>query len=528
MIQNDLKLLDCTLRDGGYINDWKWGFQAARVIIQTLVKAKIDVVETGFLRNVESYNPDTTVCNHIEELNRLLPAEHCGTMFSAMAMRSNYDVRKLSDYDGSGIEIIRITAHDYDIEDGMEFARAVQDKGYKLSINPINIMGYPDDKILWIIDQVNSIHPWQFSIVDTFGSMKRRDLDRIVSITDHNLDRDIRLALHLHENMSMSCCLAQNFHDKHLNRPTAIDASLMGMGRIPGNLPIELIADYLNEYSGKNYDIDYLMDAIEAYIAPIKKHSEWGYTPVYFLSARFNLHRNYSEYYLKKGDLTNRDINHILARFDDNKKTAFDSAYADRLYEEYKDNRIDDSIDRENLASALKNNNILIIAPGHTLLTHRKIIDEYIARENPVIVSVNFLPEEFAVDYAFFSNNKRFDIVENFNAKIIITSNLSGTPNSGQADFVIDYNSLTGAFTEGCNGFIMLLKFLEGIEIRSIVVAGADGFRNSDADYFSSAFRVTNIVVANRFNAAVADALHNLDITLKFLTPSMYDTNQRA
>ena len=247
MTQNNMMLLDCTLRDGGYVNDWKWGFHSAKAIIQALVKAKVDVVEVGFLRNVEGYNPDISVCNHIEELNNLLPENPEQTMFSGMAMRSNYDINKLSPYSGSGIEMIRITAHDYDIEEGMDFAREVKEKGYKLSINPINIMGYSDERILWIIDQVNRIQPYQFSIVDTFGSMKRRDLDRIVSLVDNKLDRNIRVALHLHENMSLSCSLAQKFVDKHLNRPVAIDGSLMGMGRIPGNLPIELIADYLNE-----------------------------------------------------------------------------------------------------------------------------------------------------------------------------------------------------------------------------------------------------------------------------------------
>ena len=64
------------------------------------------------------------------------------------------------------------------------------------------------------------------------------------------------MALHLHENMAMSFCLAQNFVDYHLNRPVSIDGSLMGMGRIPGNLPIELEDDYLNDYTEKIYDID--------------------------------------------------------------------------------------------------------------------------------------------------------------------------------------------------------------------------------------------------------------------------------
>ncbi len=153
-------ILDCTLRDGGYVNNWNWGFSKARAIIKSLVKAHVDFVEVGFLRNCDKYNHDITVCNTIEELNQLLPENPGNTIFSSMAMRSNYDINKLSDYSGSGIEMIRITAHDYDIKEGMQFAKSVKDKGYKLSINPINIMGYSDDSIFWIIDEVNKIEPY--------------------------------------------------------------------------------------------------------------------------------------------------------------------------------------------------------------------------------------------------------------------------------------------------------------------------------------------------------------------------------
>ncbi len=71
----DVKLLDCTLRDGGYINDWRWGHGSPRRIIQSLTRAGTDIVEVGFLRNVDGYDPDVTVCNTIEELNRLLPPD---------------------------------------------------------------------------------------------------------------------------------------------------------------------------------------------------------------------------------------------------------------------------------------------------------------------------------------------------------------------------------------------------------------------------------------------------------------------
>lgn len=518
MEKNDLKLLDCTLRDGGYVNNWQWGYKSAKAIIKSLVKAGVDVVEVGFLRNVDSYDSDVTVCGRIEELNRLLPEKKGDTMFSAMAMRSNYDISRLSEYTGAGIEMIRITAHDYDIEEGMDYARAVKDKGYKLSINPINIMGYSDQRILWILERVNEIQPYQFSIVDTFGSMKRRDLDRIVSLVDNNLDRNIRVALHLHENMSLSCALAQAFVDKHLNRPVAVDASLMGMGRIPGNLPIELIADYLNEYADKTYDIDYMMDAIQDHIAPIKGETEWGYNPAYFLSARYNLHRNYAEHYLKKGDLTNRDINHILARFDAGKKTAFDAAYADELYDEYKNNQVDDHVDWDALSSQLANKDVLIITPGASIVRKEAEIKEFIEDNKPITISVNFIPEVFDVDFAFFSNNKRFSSFDVHPCKTIITSNIT----DGEADFKINYNSLSGAFDQGCNSFIMLLKMLKNMKSGKIYVAGADGYTEHGMNYYSPDMR-SYTVHGNKFNIAVSEAIRKLDINIDYITESAYD-----
>ena len=468
----DIKLLDCTLRDGGYVNSWNWGFAAAKDIIASLTRAGTDIVEVGFLRNVDGYNPDVTVCNTIEELNRLLPAHTGSTMYSGMAMRSNYDIAKLSPYEGHGIEMLRITAHDYDIREGMDFAREVKARGYKLSINPINIMGYADKDLLWILDQVNEIHPYQFSIVDTFGSMRRRDLERIVSLVDHNLAPDIRVGLHLHENMALSFCLAQEFLDKHLGRDTTVDGSLMGMGRIPGNLPIELIADYMNETLGCHYDIDEMMDAIQDHIAPLKGETAWGYTPAYFLSARYNLHRDYAEHYLDKGDLTNRDINHILAGFDRSKATAYDKDYADRLYREYQNRAIDDTAALDTLRTAFGGKTVLVLAPGASLAEEAGR-NAVAAAKADCIVSANFCPAFRQPDYAFFTNSKRFEKLDlaALPCPVVLTSNLRPLP---QGALAVNYDRLAAPDVQnaslGSNSVLMLLRLLRLAHEREMAV----------------------------------------------------------
>lgn len=518
MSNNKLVLLDCTLRDGGYINDWKWGYQKARDIIHYLVKARVDIIEVGFLRNVAEYDPDITVCRDIEGLNRLLPDNRGDTMFAAMAMRSNYNIKNLKPYSGSGIELIRITAHDYDIREGLEYAAAVNKLGYKVSINPINIMGYSDEELLWILKEVNRLHPYQFSIVDTFGSMKRRDMERIVRLADHNLDSNIRLALHLHENMSLSFSLAQSFMDYHLSRPAAVDASLMGIGRNPGNLPIELISDYMNDYSDKAYDMDYMMDAIQEYIQPMKGESKWGYTPTYFLSAHFNLHRNYAEYYLGKGDLTNRDIHHILSRIDKKKANVFDPDYAESMYREYNNNETDDTAVLEELKKRFSGRDILIIAPGATLISHKDSILSFTERVKPITISVNFIPDFLQADFAFFGNNQRYSKHDTFKPLTIMTSNIH---THDKADYLVNYNRLEGAFSGGCNSLILLLKLMGELNIAKVFVTGADGYKDGKYGYYAGNMG-SHAEHGEQFNADVARSIKKLGIQVEFITPSSY------
>lgn len=521
MTQFDVKILDCTLRDGGYINDWNWGYDSAKDIIFSLVKAGVEVIEVGFLRDIDTYNPDITVCSSIENLNKLLPVKKENVIFSAMAMRSNYNIDLLSPYSGEGIELIRVTSHDYDLMEGLEFARKVKEKGYKVSINPINIKGYSDQELLKIFTMVNDIHPYQFSVVDTFGSMKRRDMERIIRMADNNLLNDIRLGLHLHENMSLSCYLSQDFVDMHLTRPITVDGSLMGMGRTPGNLPIELIADYLNDYTYKTYDIDYMLDAIQDYIKRYKGESNWGYSIEYFLSARFNIHRNYAEHLLKKGDLTCKDINHILSQVERKKSTVFDVNYIDEIYNSYKKNKINDIQDYDELEKLLQNKEILIIAPGSSINKFEEEINKFIRNKLPIVISLNFIPNEFYVDYAFFSNKKRIQYIENVLNKTIITSNLT----SMKGDYIIDYNRVAGDFNVGVNSLILLLRLLKSLSVSAIYVAGADGYSKTKDNYFSTRYK-SNIEWDDKYNKEVAQAIHKIGIKPVFITPSAYDSKE--
>ncbi len=515
-----IRILDCTQRNGGYINNWDFGNRTIRRIISRLCEAGTDLIEIGFLRNC-TYDPDRTLFNCVQEAKQVLPKEKGRSRFVLMALHDQYDIEKLEVCDGT-VEAVRVTFHDYDIDKGLAFCRQVKERGYQLFINPINIMGYSDEMLLLLFKKVNEIRPYGFSIVDTFGSMTKAELVRIYSLCENNLDRDIVLGLHLHENMALSFSLAQSFLEMRLHaRHCVLDASLNGMGRVPGNLCIELIADYLNKNYGKAYDIDYILDAIEEHILPIKEKESWGYTTEYFLSAKYNLHRNYAEYLQAKGNLTTKAMNHILQKIAEEKKTAFDPDYIETLYREHENQKVSDEEAMRVLTEQFEGRCTVVLAPGKSLSENWDKVSRYIKEHNAVPVSVNFQFDEQKSGYAFFSNSKRFEEYKHARRDeipVIVTSNI--TEGIRPEDYVVNYDRLCASDNAG----IMLLHLLQACKAAQAALAGFDGYADETGNYMEGYFGELHGAKKGD-NAKIALELAALGerMPLKFLTPSRYE-----
>ena len=519
-----IKLLDCTLRDGGYINDWNFGYHTIRNVIRQLVDSQVDYVEVGFLRNC-AYDRNRTLYNNCAEMLPVLPDKRGNTMFTAMALHNKYDIDKLEPYDGRTIEAIRVTFHDYDIDEGLAFIGKAKEKGYKVFCNPINIMGYSDEQILELLHKVNRIQPYAFSIVDTFGSMMKSDLLRIYSLIEHNLDESVVIGLHLHENLALSYSLAQEFIDmKASGRRSVIDASMLGMGRVPGNLCMELIMDYMNRTQGSTYDVNPVLDGIDDYIIRLKEIEPWGYSTAYALSAKYNLHRNYAEFLLNKGRLRAKQINHILASIEEHKKTAYDEAYIEELYQQFQNHEVDDLQLRQRLQQEWRGRPLLILAPGSSIVSQKDKIHAFMEEQKPIVVSANFASGEYAQDYVFCSNAMRYSALDLSDRKyqVLVTSNLMDVCDEKD---VLNYTDL--CFDEkgsSDNCVIMFLKLLIKLGITKVYVAGFDGYKEETGNYATSymASQHTKGVEANIKNSRyVADIRKQIEIV--FITESLYN-----
>lgn len=522
-MNDKLKILDCTLRDGGYINDWFFGKNTIQSIIGKLIEAQTDFIEVGFLRNCE-YNINKTLYNSITELKNILPLRKGKSKIVMMALHNLYDINKLENNDGT-VDLIRVTFHNYDIDEGLEFISKVIAKGYPVSCNPINIMGYSDRELIDLLDKINKIQPTAFSIVDTFGSMMQNDLQRIYSLVEHNLDKSIKIGLHLHENLGLSFSLAQYFISmKAVNRQCIIDGSLYGMGRVPGNLSVELLMEYLNKFKGLHYQVDSVYDAINDYIENYRAKEPWGYSIAYALSAKYNLHRNYSEFLLGKGKLRTKDVNYILASVEEKKKSSFDKHYIEGLYEKYQNVSVDDYEDRVRIKKILRGKSILLLAPGTSLIKYKEVIMSHIKNTDPLVISVNFVDLMYGSFLSFFTSLRRYSQYKEdlTTQQLIISSNISKEVKDAFA--VVDYYKLScdeiGLFD---NSMVMCLRLLSEIGINNVSIAGFDGFHSKNTNYFSGDHGNLNnhTELENHTIAGVVEKLQNV-IKIQFITPSKY------
>ena len=289
-----ITLLDCTLRDGGYVNDWKFGRENMLRITSGLNKAGVDHIEIGFLVD-EKFNIDRSKFESVDQAEKLIPKSSSKSEYVLMIRPDWFSISKLDKSDK--IENLRFAFHYKDFDLAIDYADKARNLGYKVFMNPVNITGYSLDEVNKISERLSNFRPSGVSIVDTFGSMQEKDLLDLHDIFDTNLDVSIALGVHLHENLSLTLSLAQKFLQiRDPDRDVIIDSSILGMGRIPGNLPTELIVNVLNNSFDKNYHLDQILSLADDPIKLIKEKLPWGYSPEFAVSAVLKIHRSYPEY----------------------------------------------------------------------------------------------------------------------------------------------------------------------------------------------------------------------------------------
>ena len=336
-------ITDCTIRDGGYLLSKNSDPEFVKGIINGLVDAGIDFIETGFLQTV--VNGESIVYHNSQDVVKYLPKDKKNTEYLGFCDNSRYDLENLDECTGRSFKWLRISFAKHEIDEALKFCVGAMKKGYFVQFNPMDSISYSDGEREVLIEKVNSVKPASFSIVDTFGAMDMTDLVHIFEQVDRLLDKDIKIGLHSHGNLGLSCALAERMIElsEENNRDIIIDGSLFGMGRGAGNAKTELLADYVNKHCGKNYNLQILLATIDKYITPLLSKVHWGYDlPMYVCGTKHSHVDNV--YHLKnKYDCTANQMYDVVESLSPQQRTRYGTGYSktdfsalDKAYENYR------------------------------------------------------------------------------------------------------------------------------------------------------------------------------------------------
>lgn len=524
-----ISVLDCTLRDGGYINDFKFGMQTIINMIDGLGKASIDIIECGFLKSACN-DKDKTLFPAVETIKDYIGEKTPGSIYVAMIQYGAIGIDEICNYDGKSIDGIRITFHEHEIEQAFTLGKGIMNKGYKVFMQPVGTTSYEDAALIDLIKRINALKPYAFYMVDTLGKMYKNDLLRMFYIVDHNLDKRIALGFHSHNNLQMSFANAQELAQINTTRNLIIDSSVLGMGRGAGNLNTELLVQFLNVNQGLKYDVFKIMNLMDQYIKPLSAHYKWGYDAAYYLAAVSECHPNYASFLLNKQTLQIRDIGTILNGLDPQKRSLFDKEYIQEEYMKYMDYSVDDTEVCKRLKEMVGTKKVLLIAPGKSIKTETAKVNELINHDAFFVISINFLPEEIPVDLVFISNMKRFQNTKDFSAgrsiHVVVTSNIKS---AGDGYWIVNYSSyLSEENSIADNAGIMCINLLKKIGARKFVLAGFDGFSENIKENFYEESLYLDVEEERlaKMNIAMADKIAQLrkQVAITFFAPSPYDS----
>ena len=250
-------------------------------------------------------NRDKTLADNIEYFNDLIEnyIPESSSSFTVMTRPDLFDIRNISEKkDKQKLDAIRFAFYPKHINELTEQVMIAKDKGYKIFINPVELVVKNISEIKVLTDLLNNLNPEGISIVDSFGALDFESLNQIQEIFNEYIKENIILGIHLHENKGISFGLACQFIRNNKNkRKIIIDSSIQGMGRVPGNLCSEVILNKINNSKINKYNLKPIYDIIDDVINPIKEKIAWGYLPHYYLSALANVNRHYAEYFYEKG-----------------------------------------------------------------------------------------------------------------------------------------------------------------------------------------------------------------------------------
>ena len=247
----NIKLLDCTLRDGGYMNDWEFGHNHLCSIFQRLTDTGVDFIEIGFLDERRPFDRNRGIMPDTRSANRIYGKLDKGrAVVLGMIDYGTCSLENIQHAKETFIDGIRVIFKKHVMREAMEFCAALKEKGYIVFSQLVSITSYNEEELMRLIELVNDVKPYAVSMVDTYGLMDAGMLKNYFSLLNRHVDTSVCIGYHAHNNfqlgfsnvMSFAGYTPEDSEEKEIlsRRNILADGTLFGMGKSAGNAPLEL------------------------------------------------------------------------------------------------------------------------------------------------------------------------------------------------------------------------------------------------------------------------------------------------
>lgn len=286
MYRPEIKLIDCTVRDGGLMNKWQFDDDFVCTVYNALSAAGVDYMEIGYLSSESAFSRDEVgpwkFCAE-EDLKRVVGRTDKRLKLSAMADIGRIEHDDIPMQSESSLDMVRVACYVHQIDAAIDLAHHCIDKGYETTINlmAVSTVGLRD-----LDEGLNDLSKSRVPViylVDSFGAFYSEDIDVLAKKYMEQLPGKT-IGIHCHNNQQLAF---SNTIAGIIAGANYLDASLYGIGRGAGNCPLELLVSFLKN---PKFKVRPLIDAIEKQILPWREKIDWGYFVPYMVTGVLNQH----------------------------------------------------------------------------------------------------------------------------------------------------------------------------------------------------------------------------------------------
>lgn len=286
MYRPEIKILDCTIRDGGLVNKWQFSDDLVRSVYQANCDAGIDYMEIGYKASKNMFDPKEygkwRFCAD-DDIKKVLDGIELKTKLACMVDIGRVEKEDILPAADSMFDMIRIACYLKDVDKAIELAKMIEDKGYETTINIMAVSTNLEKDIDGALTQLSKTNTPYVYLSDTFGSMYSEDITFLVDKYKSFLP-DKTIGIHTHNNRQLAFA---NTIQSIIDGVNILDASITGIGRGAGNCPLELLVGFLKN---PKYNLRPILRVIEDYFVDLRKNLEWGYLIPYMITGTLNEH----------------------------------------------------------------------------------------------------------------------------------------------------------------------------------------------------------------------------------------------